>query len=39
MFDEKQDVLWERARDAVTSDLALQLQRFRVGHSAEWYGP
>jgi hypothetical protein len=35
MLYEKEDVLREGARDAITGDLTLELERFRVRHSAQ----
>jgi hypothetical protein len=39
MLYEKEDVLREGARDAITGDLTLELERFRVRHSAQWNRP
>ena len=39
MLDEEQDVLGEGARYAVAGDVALQLERFRIGHSPQRCGP
>jgi hypothetical protein len=39
MLDQKQDVLRDRARDAVARDLSLQLEGFGVGHPSERDGP
>jgi hypothetical protein len=39
MLEEEQDILWDRPRDAVTREIALELQRFGVRNAAERNGP
>jgi hypothetical protein len=39
VFDEEQHILRERARDAVTRDVPLQLERFLVGDPAQRNSP
>src|SRR5688500_20174705 len=39
MLDQKQDVVRDRAGDAVARERPLKLQRLSVGNSAEWDGP